>query len=92
MADCAYCRKEVPLSKPGRSDDCPHCAKPLHCCYQCRFYDPSAYNECRESQAERVVEKEKPNFCDYFVFDPQASRGLSSKEEALRKFESLFKK
>ena len=32
----------------------------------CRFYDSSAYNDCSEPAADRVVEKDKANFCDYF--------------------------
>ena len=37
-------------------------------------------NECRENQAERVLDKERSNFCDYFKpakgggADPNASR------------------
>jgi hypothetical protein len=51
----------------GRRDTCPRCGVDLHSCRQCRFHDPRAYNECREPQAERVLDKERGNICDYFA-------------------------
>lgn len=92
MPACCYCQKAVALPKPGRTESCPQCGHDLHCCYQCRFYDPSYNNECREPQAERVVEKEKANFCDYFVFDPQIKVKAVVPEGAKAKWEALFKK
>lgn len=95
MSHCIFCEKEVGVEKPGRSESCPHCDASLHCCYQCHFYDPSAHNECHESQADRVLDKEKANFCDYFIFNPKAAgktHGKEKKEEVLKKLESLFKK
>ena len=35
-------------------------------CLNCRFHDPNAYNECRESSAERVRERDRANRCEYF--------------------------
>ena len=45
----------------------------VHCCRNCEFDDPGSYNECRETQAERVLEKDRSNFCDYFAFKQGAS-------------------
>ncbi len=69
----------------------------------CRFYDETAYNECSEPSAERVVDKEKSNFCDYFS-PPEtaagsgtaaATRGGSSStsggDSALSELDRLFK-
>ena len=93
MAKCAFCQKEVPvLGRVGRCDVCPSCDHDLHCCYQCQFYDAKAHRECREPQAEYVSDKEKANFCDYFVFDPQIQVKTADKEAQKAKFESLFKK
>lgn len=39
----------------------------MHVCRNCAHHDTSAYNECREPQADRVLEKERSNFCDYFT-------------------------
>lgn len=52
-----------------------------------------AYNDCREPQAERVIEKNRSNFCDFFVFrDAEAGRkGKDSGGSVKTKIESLFK-
>lgn len=50
----------------GRRDACLGCGTDLRCCRQCRFYDPSAPDQCREPQAERQVDKERANFCEWF--------------------------
>jgi hypothetical protein len=57
----------------------------------CTFYDPKVYNECRESNADRIVDKEKANFCDYFNLS-DGSQAATSKEDLLNKAASLFKK
>ncbi len=50
----------------GFRDECPQCDRPLHVCLNCGFYDPAYNNQCRETQAERVVDKDRFNFCEYF--------------------------
>jgi hypothetical protein len=65
---CAGCG--AALGSPervGRRDTCPQCHADLHVCRQCRFYEPHAADGCREPQAERVVDKARSNFCDYFA-------------------------
>lgn len=59
----------------GRGARCQRCGADLRCCSNCRFYDASAYNECGEPSAERVVEKDRANFCDYF--SPAAAAGAA---------------
>jgi len=67
MPRCASCHKELKIEgKIGRRDTCPSCGSELHSCNNCEFYEEGAYNQCRETQAERVLDKEKANFCDYF--------------------------
>lgn len=91
---CHSCHKALDL-EPGtkihRSEECPHCSADLRCCKMCQFYDPKAYNECREPSAERIVEKEKANYCDYFVL---ATPGFAqhAKDDALAAAMALFKK
>ena len=64
---CWKCANESEITeKAGRSETCPHCQSYLHCCYNCKFYDKFAHNECKEPQAEWVKEKDMGNFCDYF--------------------------
>ena len=64
---CAGCGED--LGRPeriGRRDTCPRCRADLRCCRQCRFYDSALADACREPQAERVVDKTRGNFCDFF--------------------------
>ena len=92
MTNCFSCNKALySPEKPGRRDTCPGCGADLRVCRNCRFYDATAYNECREPVAERVVEKEKGNFCDYFVFGGD-SVGEKKKEaaEVKKKLDDLF--
>lgn len=65
----------------------------LHCCRNCRFYDPNAHNQCREPQAEWVKDKEMANFCDFFEPASEiSSTDASKRDEARKKLNELFKK
>lgn len=67
MAGCFKCGRDLRADTDfGRQDSCPGCRASTHCCLNCAHYDPSRYNECTEPVADRVVDKEKANFCDYF--------------------------
>jgi hypothetical protein len=94
MKKCHKCLKELEIKTPmSRKDVCPSCGSDLRCCLNCVFHAPGTYNECKEPQAERVVEKERSNFCDYFIFQGAAS-GLQGKEvedSTKAKLKSLFK-
>ena len=92
---CFKCGK--PLSETfkimvGRRDVCPHCMADIRCCKMCHFYDPKAYNECRETQADRVQDKEKANFCDYFKIGSPGTNPDKEKQDQLAKAAALFKK
>lgn len=77
----------------GRKERCPFCDNDLRCCLNCRFYDKQVYNQCRESQAERVLDKDRSNFCEYFVFREAGSEPVpEGKQTARDKLETLFKK
>jgi hypothetical protein len=89
---CFHCHKEIPLlGTVGRRDECPFCRADMHVCKNCLHYDPKAYNECHEPQADRVVEKERSNFCDYFT-PGTGSDPASKKQDLLSAAEALFKK
>ena len=70
----------------------------MHCCKNCRFFDPGKNNQCSETQAEWVRDKLKANFCDYFEANkrvPLTSRGGNiepRKDDARTAFDKLFKK
>jgi hypothetical protein len=91
---CHKCLKDLEIKTPvGRKDICPSCGSDLRCCLHCGFHAPGTYNECKEPQAERVVEKERSNFCDYFVFRDAASGhpGKYAGDSAKATLASLFK-
>ena len=80
---CWKCRKEINIEKPVRGDECPLCHADLHSCRACDFYESGAHNDCRESSAEFVGDKERGNFCDYFrVSTKIAASALGSGENS----------
>ena len=69
----------LPLS---RRDECPECSVHLHVCSMCSHFDRQVPKQCREDDAEEVLDKEKMNFCDWFepsgnAFDPDRARQAS---------------
>ena len=94
MKRCHSCLKSLGIKTPvGRREICPFCGSDLHCCLNCVFHEMGNYNECREPQAERVIEKNRSNFCDYFVFRDAETKGKGKDfgESKKTKIESLFK-
>ncbi len=93
MNVCHKCRKEIADDFfVGRQTQCPFCGYDLHCCMNCSFYDSGAYNDCRESQAERVLDKTRSNFCDFFLFRSGDKSSVSAASGAKDNLEALFKK
>lgn len=96
---CHHCRKPVisaqsapPNYRPARKETCPSCSSDVHVCLNCEFYDPTAYHECRESQAEFVKNKDTSNFCDYFRFSTGGSAASDAKNQTIAALDALFKK
>lgn len=90
---CYHCQKTTPINGVvGRRDECPVCRSDLHVCRNCQHYDPKSYNECKEPQADRVVEKDRSNFCDFFSAKESGQTGLDLKAQQLAAAEALFKK
>ena len=96
MKICHACGNPVEAGGTiGRADTCSACDADLHCCLNCRYYDEGAYNDCSETQAERVVDKERSNFCDYFSFDEAGEGEVRPKIPGTGKknpLDALFKK
>lgn len=95
---CWSCTNPLSASDYGRQDSCPKCGRDTHVCLGCFFNDRNYNNECKEPQADRVVDKEKSNFCDYFKPKLVTSgnsnpiSATSSRDAALAAAEALFKK
>lgn len=93
---CFECGAEISfVDKLSRQDECPKCRADARVCKNCQFYDSKVYNECKETQADPIREKNRSNLCDFF--SPRQDRGGSGAEKdkaaALRAAaEALFKK
>ena len=89
---CYKCRGELEWEAfIPRTRECPNCYASVHSCSMCHFYDKSCYNECREPSAERVTDKEKANFCDYFKLASCGSLKEEDKNSLLDEANALFK-
>lgn len=79
----------LPLS---RFDTCKQCRAELHVCKMCRFHEVTVAKQCREPIAEEVRDKQRANYCDYFVprddaFKPPATEAIS---QARAQLDALF--
>jgi hypothetical protein len=95
--ECRACGGELSArERVGRRDVCPACGADLHACRQCAFYEPGVYNECREPQAERVLDKTRANFCDFYAPTRAGAGAVPPPGEgaggARAKLEALFRK
>ncbi len=92
---CQQCGTPVPYDEPiPRDSECESCHRDLRCCMNCRHYDPSRNNACRETEADLVEDKARRNFCEYFSFNRApfaAGRAQGARAtEARSKLEGLF--
>jgi len=92
---CWYCGLPIKDEEPiGRSLRCTECGKDLRSCRNCRHYIPGS---CAESQAEKIPEQDRANFCDWFSLNGKfraATAGDKSKDTAASAksaFDNLFK-
>ena len=90
---CWSCGSSLSYLDYGRGDTCSKCGRDTRVCKGCVFWDIHSNNQCRESQADRVVEKERSNFCDYFKPSSKNSPTEQSSRESMKAAaEALFKK
>lgn len=95
---CYYCGEAVPTGlKIGFGETCSSCGKDMHVCAMCSYYLPGAHWDCRETIDSLVADKEKRNFCEWFLPDPRfaiqgAGRAKEKSKAASAKssFDALF--
>lgn len=90
MAQCFKCGGLL-AERIYRNTLCESCGADAKVCLNCTFYEPGAHWDCRETIPEAVREKDRANFCDYFV---ASNRTVETKENdqssARDAFSSLF--
>jgi hypothetical protein len=70
---------------PGVKECCETCSAYLHCCLNCRYYEPTAHNQCYIPTTDWVADKEGANFCDEFVFrDTEEVEDTTAEQDAAR--------
>ncbi len=93
---CYACNASIALGpgeRIGFRDSCDGCSTDLHVCRNCAHHDPSAYNECRESSAEWVADRDRGNRCEYFTPGTQQGGGLADERSSAKsQLDTLFKK
>lgn len=91
---CHRCGAALAPDRPSRRDACAACGADVRVCLNCRFHAPGMNGECREPAAERVAEKERANFCEFFAFGPGAAplRGGEEGAGARAALDALFRK
>lgn len=93
MSNCFSCGESLPEGKVHFNDSCEHCLNHAHVCKNCEFYDDKYNNACREPSAERVVDKDRNNYCEFFQTSGRAGgENKTSREEMKSTAEDLFKK
>jgi len=94
MAACYSCGNPLdPRERVFRNTLCSQCGKELHVCLNCNFYAPGAHWDCRETIPEAVRDKDRANFCDFFVLATgnKAAKQDDTKQKCARsKFDNLF--
>ena len=94
--NCFACGRAVEVAsgeRVGFRDECERCGADLHVCRNCAHHDPAAYNECRESSAERVDDRERANRCEWFRPGTADARDRGEEHAPARSaLAALFKK
>lgn len=86
---CWSCAKTWEFHPPmARGESCEGCGWDARVCKNCRFFDPRAYRECIEEQAELVKDKDKRNFCSYF--EAKSSSVANTETPKVNPLDQLF--
>ncbi len=91
---CFSCQKPLKFSdrKISFREECPHCRSDIHVCKNCSHYDANVYNECKETSADVVREKERSNYCDFFELALGKTAQLDKAAALKAAADALFKK
>tara|TARA_Y100001934_G_C11690327_1_gene467556 strand:- start:73 stop:486 length:414 start_codon:yes stop_codon:yes gene_type:complete len=71
-------------------EECDACAHDLHVCLTCDFHDQYAENQCRETTADPVNQKDRRNLCEYWKPKSPKESSHQSAAEAKAKLHAFF--
>jgi len=92
IGKCWKCGAELLGADFGRETNCLACGKATRVCRNCRWYDPGRSNQCQEPMAEKVQEKERANYCEFFEPTVEiTSEGKATDTNHRQAAEDLFK-
>lgn len=95
MYYCFFCGNEVDVSdRIKHTETCFNCKSDLHCCMNCRHYDPGRKYQCRETINNPIYDKVSGNFCDMFLYLEGPPRKHDMKirsDNAKKEADNLFK-
>lgn len=90
---CARCGTKETLSGPVEpAQTCRSCGSDLHTCTNCRYFDTSAPNQCREAVPAPIAKKATRNECELFMakgvkeFKADSGKSVDPKDA----FDALF--
>lgn len=86
---CFHCGERSAHNAIERTSECPHCERDAKACVNCKFYEENHHHQCREPQAEWVRDKEKSNFCEYFL-SIETKKNPKKTDDSLSALEKLF--
>lgn len=94
MPGCGSCGRKLDIvgNQVGRRDTCPDCGAFIHACRSCRHFEPAVAKQCKEPFAEVPMDKDAPNFCDFFQIGEGGVTDGPSKDALISAAEALFKK
>jgi len=91
---CWKCKKEISVETVYRNTECPLCHADLHCCKACKFYSAGSHYDCKENVDTPVSDKERSNFCDFYMVKTDISASGSGETDksaaAKNAFNALF--
>jgi hypothetical protein len=93
LGRCWQCGTDLKAEDFGRETNCLVCGKPTRVCRNCCWYAPGRGDDCAEPAADRVMEKERANYCEFFqpTLEPRSSQPSANVQELLKAAEDLFK-
>jgi hypothetical protein len=80
--------------EPGRGETCMQCGADMHCCMNCRMYDPMKAHSCSSTTTDPPSDKVGANSCEEFQMADrtQAAPSPEARKKALEeKWKGLFK-